>query len=184
MSLCLQACTTHANAKILFISGTPWFMSPQDLNRVFSVLYVKKTWNMHAQLRKADPQEYNKLITRYKVVLNRRTDVVCKMSDQKPVELMAELLEMIMIWRTLESRWFGKMIVKLPPHTRTKIAVEFPINYRPALQQMENLIKLSLQTITSAIGNPPKKPTLTRFFEKAYKICAVTVFLAFAALVL
>lgn len=49
---------------------------------------------------------------------------------------------------------------------------------------MENLIKSSLQIITSAPGNPPKKPTLARFFERAYKICAVTVFPALAALVL
>lgn len=184
MSLCLQARTAHADAKIWFISGTPWSTSPRDLDGVFSVLYVKETWDMHARLRKADPQEYNKLITRYEAVLNRRTDVVGKMSDQEPVESMAELLEVIMIRRTPESRWFGKTMVELPPHTRTEIAVEFPVDYRPALQQMENLIKSSLQTITSAPGNPPKKPTLARFFERAYKIRAVTVFPALAALVL
>ena len=103
---------------------------------------------------------------------------------QEPVELMAELLKMIMIRRMPESRWFGKTMVELPPHTRTEIAVEFPIDYRPALQQMENLIKLSLKTITSAPENPPKKPTLAKFFERAYKVRAVTVFPALAALVL
>lgn len=91
---------------------------------------------------------------------------------------------MIMIRRMPESRWFGKTMVELPPHTRTEIAVEFPIDYRPALQQMENLIKLSLKTITSAPENPPKKPTLAKFFERAYKVRAVTVFPALAALVL
>ena len=75
-------------------------------------------------------------------------------------------------------------MVELPPHTCTEIAVEFPVDYRPALQQMENLIKSSLQTITFAPGNPPKKPTLARFFERAYKIRAVTVFPALVALVL
>ena len=184
MSLFLQACTAYTSAKIWFISGTPWSTSPQDLDGVFSVLYVKETWDMHVQLRKAKPQKYNKLITRYKAVFNRRTDIVGKMSDQEPVELMVELLEMIMIQRMPESRWFGKIMVELPPHTRTKIAVEFPIDYRPALQQMDNLIKSSLQTITSAPGNPPKKPTIARFFERAYKICIVTVFPVLAALVL
>ena len=33
-------------------------------------------------------------------------------------------------------------------------------------------------------GNPPKKPTLAKFFERVYKICAVTVFPTLAALVL
>lgn len=97
MFLCLQARTTHADAKIWFISETPWSTSPQDLDGVFLVFYVKETWNMYARLRKADSQEYNKLITRYKAVLNRRTDFVGKMSDQKPGESMAELLEVIMI---------------------------------------------------------------------------------------
>lgn len=33
-------------------------------------------------------------------------------------------------------------------------------------------------------GNPPKKPTLAKFFGRVYKICAVIVFLALVALVL
>ena len=184
MFLYLYTYTTHADIKIWFISGTPWFTSPRDLNGVFSVLYIKETWDMHTWLRKADPQEYNKLITRYEAVLNQRTDVVGKMSNQEPVESMAELLEMIMIWRTPQSRWFGKTMGELPLHTCTEIAVEFSVNYRPALQQMENLIKSSLQIITSAPRNPSKKPTLTRFFEKAYKICAMIVFPPLATLVL
>lgn len=97
---------------------------------------------------------------------------------------MAELLEVIMIQRTSESRWFGKTMIELPPHTRTEIAVEFPTDYRPALQQMKNLIKSSLKTTTSKPGHPPKKSTLAKFFERAYKVCAVTVFPTLAPLVL
>lgn len=52
---------------------------------------------MHALLRKADPQKYNKLITRYEAIFNQKIDVAGKISNQEPVELMAELLEMIMI---------------------------------------------------------------------------------------
>lgn len=99
---------------------------------------------MHAQLRKADSQKYNKLITRYKAILNCKTNVVGKMSDQEPVESMAELLEMIMIRRMPKSRWFSKIMVELPPYICTEIAVEFSVDYKPALQQIENLIKSSL----------------------------------------
>ena len=106
------------------------------------------------------------------------------MCNQKPVESMAEILEMIIIWRTPESRWFGKIIVELPPHTCTEIAVKFPVNYKPALQQMENLIKSNLQTITSAPGNPPKKLTFARFFKRIYKIYIVTIFPTLVALIL
>ena len=52
---------------------------------------------MHTRLRKAEPQEYNKLISQYKTVFNRKTDTTSKMSNQKPVELMTELLEVIII---------------------------------------------------------------------------------------
>ncbi len=75
-------------------------------------------------------------------------------------------------------------MVELPLHTRTEITVEFPIAYKPALQKMEDLLKLSLKRIMSVLAIPLKKPTLARFFERAYKIRAVTVFPALAMLVL
>ena len=75
-------------------------------------------------------------------------------------------------------------MVELQLHTCTEIAVKFSVDYRPALQQIENLIKSSLQTIMSAPGNSPKKPTFARFFERAYKIRVVTFFSALAALIL
>lgn len=63
MSLCLHAHTAHADAKIWFVSGTPWSTSLQDLDGGFPVFYVKESWDMHAQLRKAELQEYNKLLS-------------------------------------------------------------------------------------------------------------------------
>ena len=45
---------------------------------------------------------------------------------------------------------------------------------------MEDLLKSNLKTIVSV---PVILPTLVRFFEKAYKISAITVFLVLAALV-
>ena len=75
-------------------------------------------------------------------------------------------------------------MVELPPHTRTEIIVEFSIDYKPTLQKMEDLLKLSLKTIVSTPGIPPKQSILARFFEKAYKIRAVTVFPTLAMLVL
>lgn len=66
-------------------------------------------------------------------------------------------------------------MVELPLHTQIKITVEFLINYKPALQKIEDLLKSSLKTIIFVLGIPPKKPTLTRFFERVYKIRTVTV---------
>ena len=52
---------------------------------------------MPAQLEKAKPQKYNKLIGWYKTILNRKTNVASKISDQEPDKLMVELLERITI---------------------------------------------------------------------------------------
>lgn len=75
-------------------------------------------------------------------------------------------------------------MVKLSQHTWIEIIIEFPINYKPTLQKMEDLLKLNLKTIMSVLWFLPKKPSLVRFFEKAYKIMVVTVFLALVTLVL
>lgn len=71
-------------------------------------------------------------------------------------------------------------MVKLPSHTWTEIGVEFPIEYKLALQMIEDLLKSSLKTIISVSEIPTKKPTLPKFFERAYKIRAVTIFLYFS----
>ncbi len=184
MSLCWGARAAYSEAKIWFVSGTPWSTSPRDLDRVFAVFYVKNEWDKRPRLRKAEPQEYIKLISRYEAILNKKSDAVSKISNMEPVKSMAELLEIVMIRRTSESRWFGKRIVELSPYTWTEITVQFPIDYKPALQKMENLLKLSLKTTMSIPGIPPKKLTLTRFFERAYKIRVMTVFPALATLVL
>lgn len=83
-----------------------------------------------------------------------------------------------------ESRWFGKTMIELPSHIRAEIFVEFPIDYRPASQQMEDLIKSSLKATTSKPGHPTRKPIHAKFFERKYKVRAVTVFPALAVLVL
>lgn len=78
MFLYLHTCFTYANAKIWFASKTFCSIFPQDLNEMFVVFYVKKIWSKYARLKKADLQEYNKLITWYKVVLNRKTNTASK----------------------------------------------------------------------------------------------------------
>ncbi len=178
------ACAAHSETKIWFVSGTTWSTSPRDLDGVFAVFYVKDEWDKRPRLKKAEPQEYMKLISRYEVILNRKSNATNKINDMEPIELIAKLLEMVMIQRTSELRWFGETMVKPPLHTQTKITVEFPIDYKPALNKMGDLLKSSLKTIVSVPGIPPKKPTLARFFERAYKIRAVIVFPALATLVL
>lgn len=75
-------------------------------------------------------------------------------------------------------------MLELPAHTWIEITIEFPINYKPALQKIKDLLNLSLETIVFVSGISPKKPTLARFFERAYKIRAVTVFPSVVTLVL
>lgn len=74
-----------------------------------------------------------KLISKYEAILNKKSDAASKISDIEPVESIAELLELVIIRRMSESRWFGKTMVELSLHTRTEITVEFFINYKLAL---------------------------------------------------
>lgn len=75
MCLCLRAYTTHSEAKIWFVSGTWWSTSPQDLDEIFVVLYIKNKWDKHPRLKKIKSQEYIKLISEYKAILNRKSNV-------------------------------------------------------------------------------------------------------------
>lgn len=75
-------------------------------------------------------------------------------------------------------------MIELPLYTQIEITITFPINYKPVLPKIEKMLKLSLKTLVSISKILPKKPTFARFFKKAYKIRAVTVFLALAILVL
>lgn len=97
MSLCLGACTTYFKAKIWFISETPWSKSPRDLDGGFVVLYIKNKWDKRPKLKKAESQKYMKLISRYKTILNRKSDATSKISDIEPIESIAKLLEIVII---------------------------------------------------------------------------------------
>lgn len=106
------------------------------------------------------------------------------MNNIKLVELMAKLFEVIIIWKILDLKFFSKAILKLLLHTWIKIIIRFSIRYKPTLQKMEDLLKLSLKTIVSKIGIAFEKLTLTNIFEKVYKIRVVIVFPVLIILVL
>lgn len=125
-----------------------------------------------------------KLINKYKVILNRKNDTTSKLNNIKPVGCMAELLEMLIIWKTSKSRWFSKIMVKLLPYTWAKIAIKFPINFKPSLEKVEDLLKSNLKMIVFISKIPSTKPTLTEFFKRVYKIRTMTVFVALAIMVL
>lgn len=79
------------------MSGTPWFTSAQDLDRIFGVFYIKNKWDKCLRLKNAEPQEYIKLNSRYEAIPNRKSNAASKISDIEPVELMVELLELVII---------------------------------------------------------------------------------------
>lgn len=73
------------------------------------------------------------LISQYEAVLNRSTKAASKSTDHEPVKAMAELLEVIIIQRTSDSIWFGKIMIERLPHTCAEVSLDFSTNYRPAL---------------------------------------------------
>lgn len=97
ISLCLGACAAHCKAKIWFMSRSLWSPSLQNLDGVFAVFYIRDKWDKCSRLKKTELQEYLKLITRYEVILNRKSDAARKISNIEPVESIAKLLELVMI---------------------------------------------------------------------------------------
>lgn len=72
------------------MNKTPWFIFSQDLDRVYAVFYVKNKWDKYSKLKKAKSQKYIKLISRYEAILNRKIDIISKISNIEPIELMME----------------------------------------------------------------------------------------------
>lgn len=97
MFLCLSACATHFEVRIGFVSETLWSTSLRDLDVGFADLYIKNEWDKRPRLKMAEPQEYMKLISRYIVILNRKSDATSKISNMEPVESIAELLKLVII---------------------------------------------------------------------------------------
>lgn len=63
-----------------------------------------KKRDKYSRLRKVETKEYTELINRYKVILNKKSNIVSKISNMELVESIAELLEVIIIWKMLKSR--------------------------------------------------------------------------------
>lgn len=63
------------------------------------------------------------------------------------------------------------------------IKIPFPEEYREDLTKMERLVQTQLQTHKNTADSVSTRTAFLKFFEKAYKIRATTVFPAFARLI-
>lgn len=173
----------YGSAPYRFISGTPWTKSTRDLLGVLSVLCVPSVWGLHGTLYSATPTHYLKLVSEYEFKLARIDQVPAQASDAKMIDQIAGILEELMIRRTGESTWFGGPIVEIPEHRRRVIKIPFPEKYREDLTKMERLVQTQLQTHKNTADGVSTRTAFLKFFEKAYKIRATTVFPAFVRLI-
>lgn len=81
-----------------------------------------------------------KLINSYEAILHKKSDIASKISNMEPIELMVGLLKVVIIWRMSKLKWFDKTVVELSSHIWTEIIIEFPIDYKLALQKMKDLL--------------------------------------------
>ena len=93
----MSAHVAHFETKIWLVNETLLSISLQDLNDDFAVLYIINKWNNSPRQKKVEPQEYIKPMYSYKAILNKKSNAASKISNIKSVELMAELLEVIII---------------------------------------------------------------------------------------
>ncbi len=145
-----------------FVLGTPWAKSPCDLQGVLEVL-SGPSWEHHLALKVVMGEQYGRLISGYKALLNRTEFIPSQSIDNSPIRTMAKILETLMIRRIGDSNWFNRPIINILAHTRSIIEVLFSNDFRWYLTEIESKFKQRL-----AINK------FKRFFEKAYKIRAAT----------
>ena len=102
MDICRNAITKNNGCQVWFVSGTPYAKSPQDLQRVFEVL-SGLSWKHHPCLKAAIREQYRRLISGYKALLNKTKAILYLLTKNNPIRTMAKILETIMIRRIGDS---------------------------------------------------------------------------------
>ncbi len=118
-----------------------------------------QSWEYHPALKVVMGEQYGRLISSYKALLNKIEFILGWLNDNSPIWTMAKILETLMIQHTRDSNWFNRPIINIPTHTRSIIKVSFPNDFCQYLKEIESKLKQLL-----AINK------FERFFEKAYKI--------------
>ena len=105
------------------MSGTPWSQSPAELEGIFKVLETQD-WPDDNRLKHAYDAKPTNLVASYERLLQKENEVETSPKLQKEMRettnILAGILEKIMLRRTSDSQWFDGPIIELTKHLSAK----------------------------------------------------------------
>lgn len=125
------------------LSGTIFDKGPIDIQHWMTVLETVE-WDQHPSLKEATAKPYKELSTQVQKLVNKPSPLL--QSEKKDMEDLAtkfsSILEELAICRAAESTWFGKPVLKLPPHKHFDYVCKIPEKYHPYFKELEeNMIQ-------------------------------------------
>jgi SNF2-related domain len=157
------------------LSGTMFDKGPIDLQHWMDVLETD-TWAQHPSLKHAMEEPYKILSTRVQRLVNKPPPLL--QSEKQEMERLATnfsaILEELAICRTAQSTWFGKPIIKLPPHTHHDYVCKIPDEYLAyfnehelhAIQKTKTAYWKNLEAWKRNKSEPKPEMSLEGFFKQ------------------
>lgn len=121
-------------AYMWFYSGTPFEVSPKDLEGYISTIASVGDWPQDGILRRCTVEEVGAMHKEFKRLENQKVHDATLMG--KLADRFGQLLRRLMIRRTPATKWFGEPIVRIPPHEERNVRCAFPPRFQPYLDRL------------------------------------------------
>ena len=189
MSIFHQNTQENPECKTLFISGTPWSQSPGELAGIFGVL-ATTDWPKHKQLQYACDEKLKDLVASYKRLLQKESEIEATPKLQtemrETTNILAGILELIMLRRTSDSKWVNGPIIDLTDHQSSNVILPFPKEHRSALSRLQDIDKQKeaqlRQEWQARHPGQEYRQVLNQYFRVSYKQRAVATIPGLATL--
>lgn len=180
--------TLRQNESLLttwLLSGTMFDKGPIDLLHWMNVLETEE-WAKHPLLKEATEEPYKGLSNQVQKLVNKPSPLL--QSEKKEMEDLAtkfsSILEQLAICRAAESTWFGKPVIKLPPHTHHDVVCNIPEDYRSYFNKYEENVvhdtKLkywkSLEAWKRKTSDPKPEMSVKTFFKQSRILRIAAIF--------
>jgi SNF2 family DNA or RNA helicase len=174
------------------LSGTMFEKGPIDLQHWMHVLETD-TWAEHPTLKHAIEKPYKALSTRVQQLLNKPPPLL-QPEKEEMKQLAAKfslILEELAISRSAKSTWFGKPVIKLPPHEHHDIVCNISDKYLADFKELEQAAILktkrtywkNLETWNRNKSEPMPEMSMDGFLKQSRIIRIASIFPAILQLV-
>lgn len=96
IDICRYTISKNNKCHVWFISETLWAKFSHDLQDIYEVL-SDSSLEYHSILKAVIGEQYDKLISGYETFLNRTKFILSLLNNNKPIQTMAKILEILII---------------------------------------------------------------------------------------